>query len=356
MIMTAGGLVAVNDLIGKKFTTVVNGKEHTSTDQGFWLTGVKQTYKVSLDNGLVIRATGNHRFLDANNEWRTIDSLSKDDVLAIQNNGPYKWIGEGNFTDGYFIGQLIGDGTFEKLKDGTNQPVVCIWVPVGTDVMNYAPAKILDNYARSLNPGPNFRGFVKQTSGSDKYDKYRIRTRSFISVADKFKIFPVEKKVPEVGSYDFTRGLISGFFDADGTIQDASGSRKSVRLSQSNLERLQSVQRLLLAMGINSKIYANRRSAGNAHHCECAEPHYPGETASAPHDGNGVMSLEPAPAYAHEIDNLTLRDALWHNRVLLLLLGLLLAMAVAVTALPAERPIPATYPTVSTTTEANRLP
>jgi serine/threonine-protein kinase len=73
-------------------------------------------------------------------------------------------------------------------------------------------------------------------------------------------------------------------------------------------------------------------------------------------DGNGAMSLEPAPAYAHEPANLTLRDALWHNRVLLLLLGLLLAMAVAVTALPAERPVPLNFPTVSATTEANRLP
>jgi serine/threonine protein kinase len=75
-----------------------------------------------------------------------------------------------------------------------------------------------------------------------------------------------------------------------------------------------------------------------------------------PRDGNGIMSLEPAPVYAHETANLTLRDALWHNRVLLLLLGVLLAMAVAVTALPAERPVPPNFPTVSTTTEANHLP
>ena len=76
---------------------------------------------------------------------------------------------------------------------------------------------------------------------------------------------------------------------------------------------------------------------------------------TAVRDGNGVMSSEP-PAHAHETANLTLRDALWHNRVLLLLLGFLLAVAVAVTALPAERPIPPTYPTASSTTEANHLP
>jgi hypothetical protein len=68
------------------------------------------------------------------------------------------------------------------------------------------------------------------------------------------------------------------------------------------------------------------------------------------------MFQEPTAGYPQETANLTLRDALWHNRLLLLLLGLLLAMAVAVTALPAERPAPSTFPTVRTTVEANHLP
>jgi serine/threonine-protein kinase len=76
----------------------------------------------------------------------------------------------------------------------------------------------------------------------------------------------------------------------------------------------------------------------------------------APRESAGVMSLEPTAGYPQETANLTLRDALWHNRVLLLLLGLLLAMAVAVTALPAERPAPSTFPKVRTTVEANHLP
>jgi serine/threonine-protein kinase len=76
----------------------------------------------------------------------------------------------------------------------------------------------------------------------------------------------------------------------------------------------------------------------------------------APRESAGMMSHELTTGYPQETANLTLRDALWHNRVLLLLLGLLLAMAVAVTALPAERPAPSTFPTVRTTVEANHLP
>ena len=80
-----------------------------------------------------------------------------------------------------------------------------------------------------------------------------------------------------------------------------------------------------------------------------------GRQTTERNNGDGATSLEPASADARETANLSLRDALWHNRVLLLLLGLLLAMAVAVTALPAERQV-ATFPTARTTTEANHLP
>lgn len=76
----------------------------------------------------------------------------------------------------------------------------------------------------------------------------------------------------------------------------------------------------------------------------------------APNNIRSAMSREPYSAYSHQTTDVTLRDALWQNRILLLLLGLLLVLAVAVTALPAERPIPATYPTAGATIEANHLP
>jgi serine/threonine-protein kinase len=60
--------------------------------------------------------------------------------------------------------------------------------------------------------------------------------------------------------------------------------------------------------------------------------------------------------YPFAVDGMTWRDAFWYNRLLLLLLGVLLALAVAVTALPAERPVLPDYPPVSSTIEASRLP
>jgi serine/threonine-protein kinase len=62
------------------------------------------------------------------------------------------------------------------------------------------------------------------------------------------------------------------------------------------------------------------------------------------------------PSFGLGLD-VTWRDALWHNRLLLLLLGVLIALAVAVTALPAQRPIiPTDSPAAATTVEVNHLP
>jgi serine/threonine protein kinase len=63
-----------------------------------------------------------------------------------------------------------------------------------------------------------------------------------------------------------------------------------------------------------------------------------------------------ASTYPYVTSDTTWSDALRYNRLLLLLLGLLLALAVAVTALPAERPPVPNYPPTSTTIEAGRLP
>ncbi|UCC88031.1 MAG: serine/threonine protein kinase [Anaerolineales bacterium] len=73
----------------------------------------------------------------------------------------------------------------------------------------------------------------------------------------------------------------------------------------------------------------------------------------------GILNRMPrkrSPDYLQMTGDTTWRDALWYNRLLLLLLGLLLAIAVAVTALPAERPIPSILPPASNATEASRLP
>jgi ribonucleoside-diphosphate reductase alpha chain len=68
----------------------------------------------------------------------------------------------------------------------------------------------------------------------------------------------------ERASSDFYRGFLRGFFDTDGSVQGHQAKGVSVRLAQSDLGRLQAVQRMLLRVGIASRIHRDRRTAGSS--------------------------------------------------------------------------------------------
>src|SRR5258707_546001 len=70
-------------------------------------------------------------------------------------------------------------------------------------------------------------------------------------------------RVMEPRSHAFHAGVLRGFFDADGSVQGTHQKGVSVRLSQSDLPRLQAAQRMLLRLGIVSTIYENRRAEGS---------------------------------------------------------------------------------------------
>ncbi|MDO5654468.1 MAG: LAGLIDADG family homing endonuclease, partial [Brachymonas sp.] len=59
----------------------------------------------------------------------------------------------------------------------------------------------------------------------------------------------------------FHAGVLRGLFDADASVQGTQEKGISIRLAQSDLAVLQSAQRMLQRLGINSSIYAERRSA-----------------------------------------------------------------------------------------------
>jgi len=67
----------------------------------------------------------------------------------------------------------------------------------------------------------------------------------------------------EKTSSDFYRGFLKGLFDADGSIQGSQSKGVSIRLAQSDLQTLKTVQRMLLRLGISSTIYENRRGTGS---------------------------------------------------------------------------------------------
>ena len=74
IVMTSNGPKPIGDLVGKPFEAIVDGEAYPSTDTGFWKTGTLKVKCVTLENGLSVKATGNHRFLTEDG-WVHVDDM-----------------------------------------------------------------------------------------------------------------------------------------------------------------------------------------------------------------------------------------------------------------------------------------
>jgi len=100
---------------------------------------------------------------------------------------------------------------------------------------------------------------------------YKVRSRGectpmLTSITDIVRELGIDGKkmitdAIEEASSDFYKGFLRGLFDANGTVIDDQYKGVSIRLAQSDLELLKAVQRMLLRLGIVSKIYTNRRAS-----------------------------------------------------------------------------------------------
>lgn len=253
-IMTEFGPRQVKELIGIQHGTYVNGELFSTTAKGFWKTGTKKVYKIKTKEGYSIRLTDNHKikkiiaqtqkkqYLD----WVETKDLKLGDKIKLHNHREIlPWNGSGTFEDGWIIGELIGDGTF---NGGT----------AFLDFWGESKTKMAENAVNCANYKTNVYSVSLR-------DKIRVNSKKINELAKEYGIIPVEKAVTpiiEKASYDFYRGFLRGFFDADGTVLVNKEKGSSVRLCQANLERLEAVQRMLARLGIVSTIYKNRNPEG----------------------------------------------------------------------------------------------
>lgn len=263
MVQTDVGLRKAKDLVGKKFVAIVDGVAHESTDQGFWSSGVKPVFKVTLRNGLETTTTADHKLMTKRG-WVEVKDMTPKDELVIGDNRGFKYEGGvGTWIEGFILGWLIGDGTFKTNAQDIEVPVLLMWVEEKYEnVMDYPPAKIIYDYVRTFKHRSDFTGWTL-TRTKNVYKEYRMKSHVINDIANRYDVFRNEKAVYKEGSYEFNRGLLQGFFDTDGTVMKwRKAASPGVRLPQSDMDRLLAVQRLLLTFGILSNIYKNRRPAG----------------------------------------------------------------------------------------------
>src|SRR5690606_9859287 len=115
--------------------------------------------------------------------------------------------------------------------------------------------------ARTLPHRADFAGW-QEVAGRGEY---RLSLAAIRDVAESLGLTPGNKTITpalERTSSAFYRGFLRGLFDADGSVQGSQDKGVSVRLAQSDLGRLEAVQRMLLRLGIVATLYRDRRPAG----------------------------------------------------------------------------------------------
>jgi len=253
---TENGPFQVKDLIGTQFKARVNGMDMLSGDQGFFKTANKEVYKLKTKEGYALRLTDNHPVLKVKRstryttetEWCKAGDLEPNDKIMLHNHKQNtKWKGKNTEEEGYLMGLLIGDGTLKKDKT-----VLSVW---------NNPNGIMEEALKAIEKLPHrkdFKGWVKIKGRNE----HRMSTIALKSLAESMRMEQGNKAITprlEKTSSDFYKGFLRGFFDSDGSVIGTQTKGVSVRLAQSDLTRLEAVQRMLLRLGIASTIYKNRR-------------------------------------------------------------------------------------------------
>jgi len=269
-VQTSQGPRQVNELLGHQTEIQVDGKLHLSGIEGFFKTAKKPIVNLKTQEGYTLRLTNDHRVkrvskhtrYTTETEWCEAGKLNPGDKVLLNNHRDNTiWPGKYNKAHGYLMGLLIGDGTLKK-----DNAVLSAWKP--SQVANgeafesgvNAVMQTALNATSVINKRSDFRGW----SEIQGRNEYRLTLKGLKNLADELGMKPGNKCISaklEKTSSEFYQGFLKGFFDADGSVQGDQKKGVSIRLAQSDLPRLEAVQRMLLRLGIASCIYTNRRPA-----------------------------------------------------------------------------------------------
>src|SRR3984957_20314754 len=225
--------------------------------------GEREVFRMKFADGREIRATGDHKFLTADNGWKRLDQLNLGlDRIAIRESGNSVTFASdaADVKRWQMLGWLTGDGVFNK------DTVALVFGPRERRTAEFMTAQpqLNDLKAAAITfsgPPVTVRASqicaqgdgVMQTSASQTSLVSYLETRYGFKQATA-----VHKNVPSAihrAPEDLKVAYLQGLFSADGCIRaNGAAAEKEVMLASSSPALLRSVQLLLSDLGITSRI------------------------------------------------------------------------------------------------------
>lgn len=249
------GMLPISELIGKQFKVNLDGKQYEITSNGFFSTGVKPVRKIVFESGRELKATDNHQIMTPNG-WVEAGDLKVGDEVKLNENKNILNIdyNSDEWKRGYLIGSFMGDGNIDTNNERCQ---LKYWGENSEYMKENAFSYIHDvGYGKpQMKKTFNKKSPYQVINSTMLYDD--LKNESVITENNK-KNF----KTPNLinGSKEYISGLISGLFDADGTVAFNLVKGSSIRLGSIHTALLKNIQIALSGYGIKSKIYTRRKS------------------------------------------------------------------------------------------------
>ena len=259
LVSTSNGLERIEELAGQDNIDIrVDSRFGADTEQTAlqaYKTGEKPVYTVKTSDGFSLEATEDHRIM-TDNGWKQVKDLETGENIHILDN-KNSFDKGGNLEKGKLLGWLVGDGTL------TNKTAKLYFYEedreLSEDFAEYA-----NNTVRDAEGARDYEiGVVNRSTERNNVET--VSSSRLREIAGAHGLTDEKLQVPEqlfTGKEETVKGFLQGLFSADGSVQGTPENGSSVRLSSISKDMLQDVQMLLLNLGIYSKIYENRKTAG----------------------------------------------------------------------------------------------
>lgn len=253
-VWTTEGVVSIEELQDKEF--YVRNLHGNIEKAKCWLSKPKaQLYKITLKGGHEYYCTPEHKWVIYTPQGYVkveTPDLKKGHLFPITKHEKLSDGIKGDYSDGFFIGWLYGDGGIHIRKDN-GKPQGNLIVSAKDDESNIS--SILLDKLNSLKPQESF--WLERKGNKE----LNFCSKSVFNWLDEFGVDYECKKLPsEIWnncSENFRKGFIDGLFSSDGGVESTYKSSK-IRISSSKKELITNLSEFLGFYGIKNSIHTTK--------------------------------------------------------------------------------------------------